>query len=504
MKSRLEYTKRNIAVSSTSMIIQAFFSFVSRSVIIYCLGSKYLGLSSLFSSILMVLNVAELGFTSSIVYFMYKPIAENDVNRVCSLLAYLKKVYRLVGLAILVCGILSIPILPKLISGNTPSDINIYILYILYLINTSSSYFLSAHKTALLTAIQRLDLTKVVSIIAMLVQYILQFISLLFFKNYYLFVISMIIGTILTNALSAYLCDKKYPQYKCKGVISSDDKRAIWHKIRGLLVCNISIVTYSTLDSIVLSAYVGLISVAMYSNYMTIYKAINQCFVMVRASMQSSVGNSVACESKRKNLHDLMLWQFIFSFLATWCSVCMLCLYQPFMSIWMGEKLLLPFIDVILLVVWFSFDIVQQAQNLYIQSTGLWNEMKLSYIFNTICNLLLNVILGKYLGVAGILIASLVTCIISGTFWQVIILFKNYFGCSSKEYIINYFKYLFWGILIAVITFFVCFQIKSEGLIELFFKGIICIIVPFPLLYVIYRNNPIFKEAKSLLQRMIF
>lgn len=503
MATRTINTKRNIIASYLLMIIQMIFSFVSKSVIVYTLGSDYLGLSSLFASVLTVLNVAELGFTTSIVFFMYKPLAENDVKRVCALLAYLKKVYKGVGISILILGMVTTFFLPYLINGEAPSEINIYLLYILYLINTVISYFLSAHKTALLTAIQRLDLTKIVNCIVTVIQYILQLIALIVFKNYYLFVGAMITGTCVTNIFVAYISKKKFPQYECGGDISKEDKKEIIRKVKGLLICNISIVTYTTLDSIVISSFVGLISVAIYNNYMTIYKAANQLIVLVRTAMQSSVGNSIVSESINKNLHDIYLWQFLFSVIATWCATCMLCLYQPFMKLWMGDNLMLPMIDVILIVVWFFIDIVQQAHNLYSAGAGLWNELRYSYIFNTCNNLVFNIILGKAYGITGIILASLATCIISGTFWQCIIIFRHYFKISAKKYILTQVKYFGIALVSVSITFLICSIVNAGDLMNIIIKLIICMTISPLLLYLFYRNNMYFIDSKRLIYNII-
>lgn len=503
MESRTFNTKRNIISSYIFMIIQIVFQFVSKSAIVYTLGSQYLGLSSLFTSILTVLNVAELGFTTSIVYFMYKPLAENDTKHVCALLAYLKKVYRIVGIAIIVFGLLAIPVLPILINDEIPSNINIYFLYILYLLNTAISYFLFSYKTALLTAIQRLDLTKVANSIVLVVQYALQLVALLAFKNYYLFVFFMLLGTAGTNIFTAIISNHKYPQYKCAGKISDTEKKDIVNKVKGLLICNISVVTYTTLDSVVVSAFVGLISVAIYSNYMTIYKTVNQLIVMIRSAMQSSVGNSVASESIQKNLNDIYLWQFLFSAISAWCASCMLNLFQPFMTIWMGKSLLLPMHDVVLIVVWFSIDIVQQAQNLYLSAAGLWNELRYSYIFNTFCNLVLNVCLGRLWGITGIIIASLVTCVISGTFWQCIIIFRSYFKISPKRYIQKQFEYFGISTFVVSVSYYISSLIKLSGIGGIAFKAVISVIVTTFLIFICYRKNCNFNKAVMLARKIL-
>ena len=181
MNSRTYNTKRNIVASYILMIVQILFSFISRTVIVYTLGAEFLGLSSLFTSILQVLNIAESGFSSSIIYFMYKPLADGDTEKVNALLNYLRKIYKLVGGVILIVGLILTPFIEQLIKGDVPNDINVYILYLLYLFNTCISYFLFAYKISFLTAIQRLDITNFANLIVILLQYALHLVALILF-----------------------------------------------------------------------------------------------------------------------------------------------------------------------------------------------------------------------------------------------------------------------------------------------------------------------------------
>lgn len=503
MQSRTKNTKRNIAASYILMIVQMLFSFVSRTVIIRALGSDYLGLSSLFTSILQVLNIAESGFSSSVIYFMYKPLADGDTNLVCALLNYLRKVYKVVGTVILGIGLLVTPFITYLIKGDVPADINVYVLYILYLINTSISYFLFAYRTSLLTAIQRLDLTKIANTVVIVLQYALQLIALLVFHNYYLFVIAMIIGTGAVNLFTAYISKKKYPEYKCKGEIDQSSKEGIANKVKGLLICNISGVTYTSLDSIIISAFIGLSSVAIYNNYLIVFTTISSFIVLIRHSMQASVGNSVASETIEKNLNDIKLWQFLFSVIATWCTTCLICLYQPFMTVWMGNHMLLPFIDVIIIGIWFMQSIVSHSFYLYLSATGLWNEMKWAYIFSTVFNLVMNIVLGKLIGITGIILASLLAGMISGQLWQCSIIFKYYFKRSAKEFIMKQLIYFFNAGVIALITYFVCNFIKMGGIQELIIKMVICTILSATLIFLLYHKSQYFIRSKQLMKKVI-
>ena len=223
--TRTKNTKRNIISGVGYRTVTVLLPFLTRTAILYLLGEQYVGLSSLFTSILQVLNLAELGFSSAIVYNMYKPVADGDDTTICALMNYYKHVYRVIGIIIFVSGIILLPFLPRLISGSWPNEINIYILYLLYLSNTALSYFLFAYKTALLNAMQRMDIVNVVQMISQTGKNVIQLITLLIFRNYYLFVIIAILTTCLSNVLTAIITDKKYPQYKCNGYISSLQKK---------------------------------------------------------------------------------------------------------------------------------------------------------------------------------------------------------------------------------------------------------------------------------------
>ena len=179
----------------------------------------YAGLNGLFSSVLMMLSISELGFGSALVYSMYKPIAEADDDKVCALLNFYKKVYRIVGCVILTLGLVLLPFIRSFINGEVPADINVYVLYLAFLLNTVISYFAFAYKSALLTASQREDISNRIMICVSLVMYGVQLIVLWFLKNYMVYVILSPVFTVITNIARSVVVGKVYPQYKCRGSI---------------------------------------------------------------------------------------------------------------------------------------------------------------------------------------------------------------------------------------------------------------------------------------------
>ena len=174
-----------------------------------------------------------------------------------------------------------------------------------------------------------MDLTKIAYSIVNVSQCIFQIVVLLIFKNYYLFVGGTILGTLAKNILAAWFSKKKYPEYVCAGKINNETRQDIWKRVKGLLIGKISGVTYTTFDNIILSAMIGLAPVAVYNNYLVIFNSVASIIILIRHAMQASVGNSIASESVERNYNDIFRWQFIFSMIAIWCAICLICLYQP-------------------------------------------------------------------------------------------------------------------------------------------------------------------------------
>lgn len=500
--SRVKNTKRNIIWSYVDYLISVLFSFLIRSITVNVLGDEYLGLSSLFTSILQVLNIAESGFSVAIVYSMYKPLAENDTQTVCSLLAYLKKVYKVIGGIVFFSGLVLMPFLPLLIKGEYPLGINVYLLYFLYLLNSSVSYFLFAYRESLLNALQRMDLAKLAYSLVRLLQSILQIVSVLVLKNYYIFVTSTILGTIVRNIITAIVSKKKYPQYYCNGEIDQVNKKNIRERVAGLLICNVSSITYTTFDSIILSSFLGLTAVAVYSNYLIIFDSVSNIIVLIRLAMQASVGNSVACETIEKNYDDLKKWQFLFSAIAIVCFTCLLCIYQPFMMMWMGDKMMLSQLDAILLSVLFFITVIQHSYYLYLSATGLWLELRWAYIISAVLNIVLNLILCKCLETTGVILATIIVNIISGVVWQSKIIFSRYFKKKISGYFKNQFIYLVVAIVSGGLAYLICNSITITGVIGLLIRLSICISISLFLIIICFRKTKVYSDCKHIALRM--
>lgn len=502
--SRTKNALRNMIFGFLNKFIVLLFPFIIRTVIIKTLGSEYLGLNSLFTSILQVLNLAELGFSVAIVYSMYKPIAENDTKTICALMNLYKKIYRIIGITVIVLGLVLLPFLKCFIKGTYPNDINIYTLYLIYLINTAITYFLFAYKSALLTAHQRSDVTSNVQTITYLAQYTVQIIILCVLKNYYLFIMFQIITTIINNIWVAIITNKKYPDYKCKGTVDKETKKDIQKRVTGLMIQKICITTRNSLDSIFISAFLGLNIVAMYSNYYSIMSAIIGVMGIITSAMVAGIGNSIVTETVDKNYKDMNKFNFIYMWLAGWCTICLACLYQPFMKLWMGEEYMLSFGMVILFCIYFYSLKMGDIRAAYSDAKGLWWENKYRAIFETIANVILNLVLVHFLGLYGIILGTLLSLLIINFGYGSQILFKFYFKDKKiSGFFTRHIVYAVVTLIIGSITYFVCSFIKVNGILELIIKLAICTIFPNILYIVIYHNTKIYKESMKIFSTII-
>lgn len=495
--SRSQNTKRNIVSGLIYSGVSILFPFLIRTVIIYALGMEYVGLQSLFSSILQVLNLAELGFSSAVVYHMYRPIAEGDTDTVCALLAYYKKIYRNIGIIILAAGVAIMPWLPKLIEGSWPSDINIYVLYLLYLFNTGISYMLFAYKSSLLSAVQRKDLVDQVSIFISTAKYLVQILVLILSKNFYLFVVVSVVATVATNIATAYIANKRYPEYQCRGRITEQQRKDVRKQVNGLMIGKVSDVSRNAFDSIVLSALFGLTTVAIYGNYYYIYSAVYSVMLVITRAMQASIGNSMVLESKEKNYRDIQKFQFIFSWIAAWCTVCLCCLYQPFMALWAGKDMLLPWGQMALFCVYFYAINMNNIRNQYFSASGIWWEARLTFVLEAVGNLVLNIVLGITMGITGILLATIITIFVFNFVSRTNLLFKLYFSRSPKGFYLRHLQYALVTLAVTAITYFLCSRIPLEGIPAIIIRGVVCIIVPNCLMLAVYWKHPKFLEAKD-------
>ena len=477
-------------------VVSIMLPFIVRTVLIRKLGSEYLGLSGLFSSILQVINLTELGFGAASVFAMYKPIAEDDYYTTGAILTYLRKIYKLIGLLTIGIGIISMPFLKYMISGDVPSDINIYILYIIYIANTAVSYLLFAHKRSLLSALQLNSIINKLAFMTNIALYVSQILILFFVPNYYYYIIMLPLFTIISNVCCSVVVDKNYKQWLLYGTLDKSIKDDIKKRLFPLMSTKLAVVLVNAADTLVISAFLGLIEVAIYNNYYYIMNSISGFLLVIYGAMQAGIGNALVVDSSEKIMKDFKKFCFINNWIDTVCTVSLLCLYHPFMELWVGKDMMLSFGMVILFCVYFYTSNIWRVVIIYKDAAGIWREDMIRVYLGSALNLALNIGTIRYIGLYGVIGSSVASNILVVS-WMGYILYKSVFQESSKEFYVTLLKDMFIAIIVCVCSYELCkiCNLIDYKLLALFLKGFMCVVLSNAIMYFLYRRNPVYKNS---------
>lgn len=506
--NRTKNAIRNTFWGMLYKIIILVFPFVIRAATIKTLGIDYLGLSGLFTSILNMLNLTELGVGTAIVYSMYKPIAENNVETLCALMQFYKKIYRIIGFIVLGLGLVIMPFIDKLINGTVPVGINIYMLYLIYLSNTVVTYFLFAYRTCILNAYQRTDIISKVMIVTNGFMYIMQVTVLVLCKNYYLFAALLPVTSAVTNIISAIYAKKIYPELTCRGKITVSMKYVMKQRITGLMMSKVAYMSRNAFDSIIVSAFLGLTTVAIYNNYYYLVSSVSALMVVLMTSISAGLGNSIAIDSTDKNEKDMYNISCIYLFLGMLCFACFIACFQPFISLWTGTDNL--FSDYVM----FSFAIYFLAEKLlnvigqYYDAAGLWWHGKWKGFVEALANLVLNIILCKLYGVNGIVLATVATILFIGFPLTVYYTYKYYYKKSPIRFMLVQYSqivvYIIFGVVIYLILSFIHFNDTTASLLlGMVIRTIVALMMAVGLTVLIFGRTDEFNQAIAWLRNHV-
>lgn len=504
---KIERTKnaaRNMVWGLVNKIVGLLLPFICRAAIIRVFGMNYLGLSSLFTSILTVLNLAELGFGSAVVFFMYKAVAQDDNDTINALMSFYKVVYRAIGLIVLGLGLALMPFLQYFIKKDIPADLNLYTVYLITLAGTVVTYFLYAYKNCILEAYQRKDIILNVSTAVAIIERILQLIFIFVTKNYYLYLLATVFTNVANNIIVAIIVRKRYPQFTTKGTLSPNEKKDITKKIKGLFLYRVGHVIIGPADNIVISAFLGLTVAGMYGNYYFVVTMVCAFIDIYYNAIRAGIGNSIAVETVEKNYEDFKLLQFLQNWGIGWCSICLLGLFQDFIHIYAGKDALFEYGIVVCFVGYFFAMKSQDVVYLYKDSGGMWEHDRWRPLTGGLINLCLNILLTKFIGVYGVLVASIFVLTVVYLPWSPKALFRDYFKRNLKEYYLMLLKGLIMTLLMGVPTLLACYYLSFENIfISLIVKAVLCVILPNVIFLLVNIRSPYLKRTMKKIKSII-
>ena len=458
--------KRNIVYGMMQVVVSILLPFIVRTLLIYRWGAEYLGMNGLFTSILSVLSLMELGFGTAVVYSLYRPAAENDIDTICAYLGYFRRIYRFVGMAVLAVGLALIPFLGNLVKDpELPGGLNLTLTYLIFLSDSVISYLLYGYMTAIPTAFQRRDILSRIDMFAAVLKCAVQSVILLSTSNFYVYLLSMPLITIIRNLATARVVTKLYPGITCRGGLDEGQKSKLYRKVYGILINKLTNVSRNSIDSLCISAFLGLAVTGMYNNYFFVMSGVVAFSAVICRSMMPSVGNSIALETRSKNYSDMRLFDFIYMAAAGWAVTCMLCLYQPFIAVWAGRDMMLGTPVAVGLCVYFYILKTGDIRWVYHEGAGLWWECRYIMIGEAAANVVLNILLCRIWGVSGIVLATVLSVFVTNCLLCPALLFRLYFRNGKlREYWIDHILYTLTALLTAVCSWFICSSLLPESL----------------------------------------
>ncbi len=507
---RKENSIKNIVASVTSNIITIGIGIIAQAIFIKILGNELLGINSLFNNIISMLSIVELGMGTAIIYNLYKPIAENETEKVKSLMNFYKKSYRVIALIVCFIGGLIIPFLKYIIDINTiNANINIYIIYLLFLSDSVFSYFLS-YKRSILYANQKNYIVNIIHIICITILNIIQIIILFFTKNFYLYLMIKVIMKIIENMIITFVANKLYSFLNEKDYAKLDKsvEKDIFTKIKALFFHKIGTFVILGTDNIIISKFLGIVVVGMYSNYYLIINSVQTVFNQIIQALTPSLGNLLVTESKEKQFITYKRIRFINFWITAFSSIAILIIMESFIKIWIGNNYILPRTVLYILVLNYYLNSSRATYIAFKDAAGIYYEDRFIPLFESLINIIVSILLVKKLGLVGVFLGTIVSglvlwCYSYPKYVYKLILKRNYFD-YAKENI----GYLVLFIITAFITVMISNSIHVQSIaFQFFYNVIIALIVPNLIMLLFFIKDEklvyffdLFKEIKNKIQ----
>lgn len=499
--SRTKKSLKNVKFTFIVYILNILLQFFGRTIFLRFLTVEYLGINGLFSNILSILNLTELGIGSAMVYALYKPCAENDINALKQIMFLYKRLYWLIGIIIFIIGGLLTPFLPFLIN-RMPSNLgNIYIFYWMFLVNTVISYFFT-YKRSLIICYQKQYITTITNFIKNVIICFFQIIILFLTRNYYFYLVIQIIFTVIENYVISCIADREFPflkektSYPPKDVLIDIQRNVLamsFHKIGGAIV--------NGTDNLIIAKFVSLSATGLYSNYSIIISACTSLITQIFFSITASVGNLVVSEKLEKVYIVFKRIYFVNFIIYYISSIGLFVLINDFISLWLGNDYLLSNFVVFFIILSYFSNGMRRTVLMFKDAKGLfWND-RYKPLVESIFNLLLSIPLTIYFGIAGTFIGTVFTNIFVSGLVESYILFKRGFNMCLRKYLLlqcRYYFLFFWGILVC---YTITNMINLNCPFKIFIDGFVIILIMFFNLFIIFYNSDELKYLTSLIKK---
>lgn len=501
---RSKVSIKNAIVAIMTNIVTVLIGFIAQKVFAVTLGQEYLGINGLFSNIVSMLGIVELGIGSAIIYNLYKPIAEDDKEKIKSLMNFYKKTYRIIALCIFVLGVCVMPFLTSIV-GEVHIAESLYLLYFLYLLDTIASYLLT-YKRSILYANQSTYIVNIVHIIYLLVMNILQMIFLFTTKNYIVYLIIKILCRIMENIILTLIVDKQYTFLNEEAKeLDTNTKKDIQKKIKALFFHKIGEFIVKGTDNIIISRFLGVVAVGLYSGYSMILNALNLLIQQVYDSITASIGNLLVEEDRKKSFNIYKKLEFLNFWLSAFMSISFYCIVTPFVKIWLGADYLLPNSVVITLAIYFYLHGTRKNINAFKTAAGIFYEDRFMPIVESVVNIVTSVVLVVLVGFPGVFIGTILSTLVLHFYGYPKYAYNLIFKRKRMEYIKSCLYYFIIALITGIITVFITYPVQAinNNILEVLINAIICVIVPNTIFILLFHKTEEYKYFKEMMLNLL-
>lgn len=497
-RSRTSYSFINIFVGIGGYILNTILGFVCRIFFVRALPAEYLGINGLLSNVLYMLSLAELGIGTAIIFALYKPLAEDDTEKIAALMQFYGKAYRIIGFVVAGIGIVLIPFLNFIVGDTSGIEENFYLIYGIYLFNTCLTYFFS-YRSSLFIAAQRSYVQQGLSYAIAIGQSIFQIGYLILFKEYLGYLIIQSIGTFLFNILISVWARKDYPYIVKKDIkpLGKTEKKSLFKNIKALTVTKVAGMLVNGTDNIIITYFSGLITVGAASNYTLLSGTISSITNQMFGGLTASVGNLNAIENEEKRYRFFKILQLANFFVYGWAAIGITFISSDIVRVVFGESYVLD--DSIPFVLALNFYLVtmQNSVEMYKSTLGLFKYGQYLLIGTAIVNTACSLLLGSVWGLFGIYLATAIARVSTNAWYIPYAIFKHGLKKSPTEYFKLYFKYLLIISFVGGLCYIVCVNLHFSVWLNLILKIFICSILFVVIFIAIFHKSEEYKYLKN-------
>lgn len=485
---------KNSIWAMLSNVLAILIGLISQAFFLKILDLEYLGINGLFSNIISMLGIVELGIGNAIVYNLYGPLVEKNETKIKGLMNFYKRSYTIIGMVVFIIGMLILPFLNTIV-GEVSLNINLELVYILFIIDVCCSYFLS-YKRSLLYADQKNYYINIIHIFYLIFMNLFQLVFLFFSKSYYIYLIIKIIFRILENLIITLVVNKKYKYIKVKNFEKLDEQTRddIFQKIRALFFHKVGTFVVNGTDNIVISKFLGVSSVGLYSNYYLIINSVQTLFCQSMSGVTASIGHLLVENNSEKSFYIFDKIRFINFWIATFSAISIYLIIQPFIILWIGEEYLISKFIILVLVINYFLKMMTMCFSIYKESAGIFKEDQFVPLIESIINILVSVILVNIIGLAGVFIGTIVSSLTYWLYSYPKFIYKGIFKRSYTEYAKDNIKYLILFFIILTISIMLYnLLITNNVILNFIFSILVSVLLPNTIMILIFIKNEKFR-----------